>query len=149
VLTAAPSFLGLQHYRFGRTVSIPFPAPGFEPRSWLGGIAQNQAQDLHTLVLLDLRPDEGRFMTANEALRLLAERDADSADPVLPEELWIAVVARVGTDSAQAWYGPRSRLEGTDFGPALHTLVVPARTLHFEETEALARIRLGPDGDSS
>jgi diphthine synthase len=149
VLTAAPSFLGLQHYRFGRTVSLPFPAPGFEPRSPLDGIAQNRAQDLHTLVLLDLRPEEGRFMTANEALRLLAERNGGSPNPVLPEEMWIAVVARVGTDSARAWYGPRSRLERTDFGPTLHVLVVPARTLHFEEKEALERIQLGPAVGSS
>jgi len=142
VLTAAPSFLGLQHYRFGRTVSIPFPAPGFAPRSPLDGIAQNRAQDLHTLVLLDLRPEEGRFMTANEALRILAERDADSPDPVLPPELMVAVVARVGSESARGWYGPRSRLEDVHFGPPLHALVVPARTLHFEEQAALERVRL-------
>jgi len=142
VVTAAPSFLGLQHYRFGRVVSIPFPEPRFAPRSPLDGIAQNRAQDLHSLVLLDLRPEERRFLTANEALRILAERDAGTSDPILPPETGVAVVARVGTDSARAWYGPRARLEGVDFGPPLHTLVVPARTLHFEEAEALRRIRL-------
>jgi diphthine synthase len=143
VVTAAPSLLGLQHYRFGRIVSLPFPEPGFAPRSPLEGIAQNRAHDLHTLVLLDLRPEEGRFMTAHEALGLLAERDADSTSPVLPLELGLAVVARVGTETAKAWYGARSILCGVDFGPPLHVLVVPARTLHFEENEALERIRVG------
>ncbi|MGC2290158.1 MAG: diphthine synthase [Thermoplasmata archaeon] len=142
VLTAAPSFLGLQHYRFGRTVSIPFPAPSFAPRSPLDGIAQNRGQDLHTLVLLDLRPEEGRFMTANEALGILADHDVGSADPVLPADLSVAVTARVGTETARAWYGARSQLERVHFGPPLHALVVPARTLHFEEKEALERIRL-------
>ncbi|HLY76582.1 MAG TPA: diphthine synthase [Thermoplasmata archaeon] len=142
VLTAAPSFLGLQHYRFGRTVSLPFSAPGFAPRSPLEGIAQNRAQDLHSLVLLDLRPEEGRFMTANDALRWLTERDLGSTPPVLPADLAVAVVARVGTDSARAWYGPRARLEPVDFGPPLHALVIPARTLHFEEHAALERVRL-------
>jgi diphthine synthase len=142
VLTAAPSFLGLQHYRFGRTVSVPFPAPGFAPRSPLEGIAQNRAQDLHTLVLLDLRPEEGRYMTANEALGILADRDAESETPILPMDLDVAVAARVGTETAQAWYGPRSRLASLDFGPPLHSVVVPARTLHFEEQEALERVRL-------
>jgi diphthine synthase len=147
VVTAAPSFLGLQHYRFGRIVSLPFPEPGFVPRSPLEGIAQNRAQDLHTLVLLDLRPEEGRFMTAHEALHLLAERDSTSPSPVLPADLRIAVVARVGTDSARAWYGTRGQLGPVDFGPPLHALVVPGRTLHFEESEALERIRVrdGPD----
>ncbi|MFZ0829949.1 MAG: diphthine synthase [Thermoplasmata archaeon] len=146
VVTAAPSFLGLQHYRFGRIVSLPFPEPGFAPRSPLEGIAQNRAQDLHTLVLLDLRPEEGRFMTANEALRILTERDATSASPLLPADVPLAVVARVGTESATAWYGPRAPLERVDFGPPLHALVVPARTLHFEEKEALERIRLPAPG---
>lgn len=142
VLTAAPSFLGLQHYRFGRVVSVPFPEPGFAPRSPLDGIAQNRRQDLHTLVLLDLRPGEGRFLTANEGLRILVERDAASPEAVLPPELSVAVVARVGTDTARAWYGTRARMERVDFGPPLHCLVVPARTLHFEEEEALGRVRI-------
>lgn len=146
VLTSAPGFLGLQHYRFGRTVSVPFPSPGFAPRSPLDGIAQNQAQDLHTLVLLDLQPEERRFMTANEAIRILAERDADSARHVLPEDRWLAVVARVGTDTAQAWYGPRAILEVADFGPPLHSVVVPAPTLHFEERAALESFRLASLG---
>jgi diphthine synthase len=140
VLTAVPGYLGLQHYRFGRTVSLPFPAPGFAPRSPLEGIAQNQAQDLHTLVLLDLRPEEGRFMTANEALQILAERDTGSSEPLVPADLWLAVAARVGTESARAWYAPRSELRSVDFGPPLHAVVVPARTLHFEEKAALGRI---------
>jgi diphthine synthase len=142
VLTAVPSFLGLQHYRFGRTVSLPFPAPGFAPRSPLDGIAQNRGQDLHTLVLLDLRPEEPRFMTAGEALRILTERDAESPQPILPADSAVAVVARVGTETARAWYGTRHQLEGVDFGPPLHSLVVPARTLHFEEKEALERVRI-------
>lgn len=145
VLTAVPSFLGLQHYRFGRTVSVPFPAPGFAPRSPLDGIAQNREQDLHTLVLLDLRPEEKRFMTAGEALQILGERDVGSARPIPIAELSVAVVARVGTESARAWYGPSRQLEGLDFGPPLHSIVVPARTLHFEESEALTRVQLSKE----
>jgi diphthine synthase len=142
VLTAAPGFLGMQQYRFGRTVSIPFPAPGFAPRSPLESIGKNRAQDLHTLVLLDLRPEEGRFMGAHEALEILAALDADSPEPILPASLRVAVVARVGSDDARAWYGPVDSLLRADFGPPLHALVVPARTLHFEEEEALERVRL-------
>lgn len=105
ILTAAPSFLGLQHYRFGRTVSVPFPAAGFAPRSPVEGIAQNRAQDLHTLVLLDLRPEEGRYLTANEGLQILAGRDQDLDAPVFSEELSVAVVARIGSETARGWEG--------------------------------------------
>lgn len=139
VLTAAASFLGLQHYRFGRTVSLPFPEAHFAPTSPLEMIASNRRAGLHTLVLLDLRPAEGRFLTAGEALRLLAERDPEGR--TVGPGLEVAVVARVGTESASAWYGTRDRLLAADFGPPMHAIVVPAPELHFEESAALERVR--------
>ncbi len=144
ILTAAASFLGLMHYRFGRTVSWPFPAPGFAPRSPLDFIGRNQAQNLHTLVLLDLRPEEGRFLTAGEALRQIRELDPQGG--TLPRSVSLAVVARVGSATAQAWYGPGSALENIDFGPPMHVVIVPAPELHFEEVEALRSFAIQPGG---
>jgi diphthine synthase len=140
ILTAAASFLGLIHYRFGRTVSLPFPAPGFEPNSPFEFIGRNRAQNLHTLVLLDLRPEEGAFLTARAALEQLEAHDPNGT--VVPLSASLAVVARVGSATAQGWYGSRLALQGIDFGPPLHALVVPAADLHFEEEAALQRFRV-------
>ncbi len=140
ILTVAAGLLGLMPYRFGRTVSIPFPSPGFSPRSFLDAIRANRAGDLHTLVLLDLRPDEGRFLTAGEAIAIVRARDP--AGDVLPPGTRVAVVARAGTPQARAWYGPMEGLVTQDFGPPMHALVIPAPRLHFEEEAALAQ--LGP-----
>jgi diphthine synthase len=142
VATAAAGLLGLQNYRFGRTVSLPFPEPGFAPTSPLDGIRANRSLGLHTLVLLDLRPDEGRFLQAPEALRILGDRDRDGT--VAPPNGPMGVVARLGRPEAQAWYGPRSILETTDFGPPLHALIVPAEPLHFGEEAAVRRWRTDP-----
>lgn len=136
ILSAAAGYLGLQHYRFGRTVSLPFPAPGFAPRSPFEQIAENRARDLHTLLLLDLRPEEGRYLTAGAALEALAAAGAPFS-PDLP----VAVAARVGRDDAAGWFGPLGRLAAADFGAPLHVVVVPA-SLHFEEEAALERFRL-------
>jgi diphthine synthase len=136
ILTAAAGFLGLMHYRFGRTVSLPLPAPDFAPRSPLEQLAANRTRGLHTLVLLDLRPDERRFLGAGEALRMLSSGPGALA-PGTPA----AVVARVGQESAAGWYGPIDRLVDVDFGPPLHAVVVPAE-LHFEEAAALERYRV-------
>jgi diphthine synthase len=141
VVTAAPGFLGLMQYRFGRTVSLPFPAPGFEPRSPLEQIAANRSAGLHTLVLLDLRPEEGRYLTGGEALRIL--RDRDPAGAVVGGMTPVAIVARVGRDDAAAAFGPLDDLVRLDLGPPPHCLVVPAE-LHFEEAAALATWRHGP-----
>jgi diphthine synthase len=140
ILTAAAGFLGLMHYRFGRPVSLPLPAPGFEPRSPLERIEANRAAGLHTLLLLDLRPSEGEFLTASQALRLLRARDPDRG--LLPDGSPVAVAARVGRDDARGWFGPVEALLSLDFGPPMHVVVLPAE-LHFEEAEALARFRVG------
>jgi diphthine synthase len=139
ILTAAAGFLGLQPYRFGRVVSLPFPEPGFAPTSPLEQIARNRAADAHTLVLLDLRPVEGRFLTADRAIAVLDARDPLAA--YIPRDVAIAVAARVGRDTPEAWYGTRADLAQVDFGPPMHVLVVPAATLHFEEHAALERVR--------
>lgn len=145
VLSAVPGWLGLMPYRFGRTVSVPFPAPGYAPRSFLDQIGMNRSIGLHTLVLLDLEPAPGRALTAHEALAILTERDR-TEPPVLPAELPIAVAARIGAPDARAWYAPRTELARVEFGPPPHALVVPAPELHEEESAAIERYRPnGPD----
>ena len=140
ILTAAAGFLGLMHYRFGRTVSLPFPAPSFEPSSPLEQISGNLQRNLHTLVLLDLKPEEGRFLRASDALTLLRARDPEGS--VLSDGTPVAVVARVGREDAAGWFGPLGQLRALDFGPPMHAVVVPARELHFEEAAALERFRV-------
>ncbi|MFY9717164.1 MAG: diphthine synthase [Thermoplasmata archaeon] len=140
ILTAAPGFLGLMPYRFGRTVSLPFPEPRYEPKSPVEQIGANRSRDLHTLVLLDLRPEEGRFLTATAALGILRERDPSGN--VIGERDPIVVAARVGRDDAAGFFGEFARMRVTDFGPPMHAVVVPALSLHFEEAAALERYRL-------
>jgi diphthine synthase len=138
---SAAGFLGLSLYRFGRVVSIPFPAPGFEPRSPLEGIRSNTSANLHTLVLLDLDPARDRYLGADEALEILRARD-DADAPVLPDERAAAVVARVGREDVRAWVAPVGTLRGRKYGPPLHTIVILAPELRELEPEALARFRI-------
>ena len=142
ILSAAPGYSGLTPYRFGRVVSVPFPSDRFRPTSFLEGIRANLVAGLHTLVLLDLDPGGDRFLTADEAARILRERDP--AGERLPLDRSLVVLARIGTDSAAAWYGSRPEVEAGDFGEPMHCLLVPAPPLHFEEEEALARLPRPP-----
>jgi diphthine synthase len=145
VLTAAAGFLGLIPYRFGRTVSLPFPDPHFAPTSPWEMIAENRTRRLHSLVLLDLRPDSGRFLLGGEAIELLLERDPQ--ERAVSSRRPLGVVARVGTESAAAWFGPAGGLRTIDFGPPMHSLVVPADQLHPEERAAVARFEWPPATD--
>ena len=72
----AVSLSGLQSYRFGRQVTIPFSYGNYLPYSPLEMICNNYENNLHTLVLFDLDPtgmglDKPSPMKPNEAIDLL------------------------------------------------------------------------------
>ena len=123
VATAAAGFLGLMSYRFGRIASLPLPEPRFAPTSPLETIRTNRSAGLHTLLLLDLRPSERKFLLASDALRILAERDPSGE--ILSLDAEVAVVARLGSETARGWFGVRRDLELAEFGPPLHAVADP------------------------
>ena len=136
-LTAVPGALGIQHYKFGRTTTLPFPQEGFAPLSPYDVIAENLTRGLHTMVLLDIDAENSRYMTANEGLRLLLDMESRAGKGVISEDTLVCAVARAGSPDCVARAGRLRDLLGTDFGPPLHTIVVPGK-LHFMEEEALA-----------
>lgn len=141
VLTAVPGLLGLQHYKFGRTVSIPRPQGNFFPTSYYDHIEMNRKMGLHTLLLLDLNPP----MTANEAMSLLMEVERRVKRGVIAPDMLICVVARAGSEEPIVRAGPLRDLMEEDFGPPPHSLVIPG-PLHFMEEEAL-RVLAGWRGE--
>lgn len=138
IVTAAIGLSGLQVYKFGRTTTIPIAEPGFRPESPADVIAANRAAGLHTLVLLDLKED-GRFLTANEALRYLLGLPGGK----FPSRTVVCVVGGAGSDSPILRGDRAERLLEVDFGPPLHCLLVPG-ALHFAERDALLRFARAP-----
>jgi len=139
VLTAAIGLTGLQAYKFGRTTTVPIPEKGFRPRSPVEVIAANRAAGLHTLVLLDLQED-GRFLTANEAIRYLMEVGGED----FPPRTLVCAVGNVGSPHPVVRADWAERLAARDLGPPLHCLIVPG-SLHFAEREALVRFTAAPE----
>jgi diphthine synthase len=134
--TAAAGLLGLQSYKFGRTTTLAYPEKGFFPTSPYEVIKENKALGLHTLVLLDIQAEKDRYMTANEGLELLLKMEEQCNEQVFDEESVVCVVARAGSSDPVVAADTIKVLRKKDFGPPLHTLVVPGY-LHFMEVEAL------------
>jgi diphthine synthase len=132
---------GLSLYKFGKTTSIPFISPGFEPDSFIEVVAQNKSINAHTLLLLDLRPDEKKFMTANEALIRIAGVAIKKGIKDINENTKVICCARLGTSGAQIAYGALKRLITHNLGSAPHCVIIPAQ-LHFAEEEALEKFRV-------
>jgi len=91
---------------------------------------------LHTLVLLDIQSDKKRYMTANEGLKILLDMEKKVKKKVFNSDSVVCVVARAGSDNPVVRAGTFKDLLDFDFGPPLHSIVIPGR-LHFMEVEAL------------
>jgi len=135
VLTAVGE-TGLQLYKFGKTTSIPFPEKNFRPETAYDVIKENLKNNLHTLVLLDLRPQENKFMAIDEAIDILLKIENKRKENVFTEKTRIIGCARIGSDDEKIIYGPAEKLGKIDFGKPAHCLIVPGK-LHFAEEDFL------------
>ncbi|MFQ5986682.1 MAG: diphthine synthase [Thermoplasmata archaeon] len=133
-LTAATGALGLQHYKFGRTATLPLRETGFAPRSPYDVVVANQAAGLHTLALLDLKED--RLMTPREGLEYLLEMEDRSAQGAIGPETVACIAGSLGSSRPTLLADRVERLLKADPGPPPHVLVFLGR-LHFMEVEAL------------
>jgi diphthine synthase len=135
--SAASGLTGLQNYRFGKAVTLPFPyAHGGDgvPPSVTESIEANRERGLHTLVYLDIKvgdvpgksSDEDEFMTADVAAGLLSDW----------QDVLGVVVARAGSPEPVVAADRLSALAAREFGGPLHLLVVPGK-LHHLEADAL------------
>jgi len=143
--SAASSLTGLQNYRFGKAVTLPFEyahGPDGTPKSVIDGVEANRERGLHTLMYLDIKvagsspagPAEGEpdeYMTADHAATALA-RDWD-------EDAVGVAVARAGSPDPVVAADTLAALGERDFGDPLHMLVIPG-ALHHLEAEALAEL---------
>jgi diphthine synthase len=144
IFTACASALGLQPYKFGRTITLPFTEKNFSPSSPYENILENHRRGLHSLILLDIRDQENRFMSAGEGVRWLLDAEKRIGRGLMGERTIICACARVGSPSEKLRAGLALDMLSEDMGPPLHTLVLPGK-LHFMESNALVRLAGAPE----
>ncbi|MAG60278.1 diphthine synthase [archaeon] len=148
---SAIGITGLQPYKFGKTISIPFleRVPNLETPYHM--IKQNLSIGTHTLCLLDIMVDNvaaetggkvaddaqnTKFMTVPEGLAVLEDIESRLKEGVIKEDTFVVGVARLGHDDFVVKAGKLSVVKEFDFGGPLHSLVIPGK-LHFSEEEML------------
>ena len=124
VLTAVGDS-GLELYKFGKVTSIPFENE--DVKSPLEVLEMNQKNGLHTLFLLDLRPDEERFMTIKEASEYLLNHIEDCN---------ALGCAGLGSGEPEIVYAELSILKEKKFEKFPQCLIIPGN-LHFIEEDSL------------
>jgi len=136
IVTAVSGLLGLQNYKFGRTTTLCYPEKNYFPTSPYRIIKKNKEIGLHTLVLLDIKQNEKRYMTANEGLKLLLKMEKKHQENLIEKDTVVCVVARAGSKKPAVKADIIKNLTDLDFKKPLHTIVIPG-DLHFMEIQAL------------
>ena len=132
----AIGIVGLELYKYGKITSIPFTTESFMPETPYDVIKMNRKEGLHAMVLLDLRPDEERFMAIGQAINYLLHIEHNRKENVFTEDTICIGCARIGCKDFKRKAGKAKDLMLEDFGKPLHCLIIPG-TLHFVEEEAL------------
>jgi diphthamide biosynthesis methyltransferase len=96
-----------------------------------GDVIINSAEEENTVFLT-----VGDSMTANEGMKIFLELENKLGGNVFDEKSIVCVVARVSSPEPLVLAGAIKDLVDRDYGPPLHTLVIPG-SLHFMEVEAL------------
>ncbi|MDH5688520.1 MAG: diphthine synthase, partial [Candidatus Bathyarchaeota archaeon] len=96
IMSAVMGLSGLQNYRFGRSVTIPFPHSEQLSETPYEVISENKTRNLHTLCFLDIEVEEGRFMTINDSLRVLSTLEERRQKGMITRESMAVGVARAG-----------------------------------------------------
>lgn len=147
---------GLQLYKFGPSISIPFFNDNWKPISFYDKIKSNIQMGLHTLCLLDIKVKEmdekdlfsgkkncsyapPRFMTVKQALEQLLYAESQRKENLFEIDITIVVaMMRIGSDNQKIITGTiRNMLEYKDdlFGDPLHSLIIPAKGENLHELE--------------
>jgi diphthine synthase len=133
---------GLHIYKFGPSVTIPFPEKikGKLPESIYDVIKMNKTRGLHTLCLLDVDADQDKFMSANEGMKILLELESKRKEDVVDLGTEVVIFARVGSENPMIVYGKVKNLIEKTFGEPPMILILPG-ILHFTEKEYLSLLK--------
>jgi diphthine synthase len=135
VLSAVICLSGLHNYKFGKSVTIPFPDET-SPQTPYEVLIQNKKLGLHTLCLLDIKAEQKRYLGIQEALACLLEIEKKRKMETITSETLAVGISRAGSNKPTVKAGYVRDLVSFDFGEPPHSIIFPGK-LHFMEAEAL------------
>lgn len=126
---------GLQEYKFGKTVSIVYWQPNYQPESFYENIKENFERGLHTLCLLDIKAEKRQLMSVKEGIELLEKIGAKKKDSFLKETTLVGL-AGAGSEKEQIFAKNLAAVKKHAFKAFPQSLIVCGK-LNEKEEEAL------------
>jgi diphthine synthase len=144
IISAVIGLSGLQNYKYGKSVTLPFSDETPESETPYRVIAENKKMGLHTLCFLDIKAEEKRYMTIKEGLRQLLAVEKRKRHGVVTLNTLAVGIARAGSEKPSVKAGHVREILTHDFGAPPHSIVFPGE-LHFMEAEALITLAGAPE----
>ncbi len=137
-IVSAIAETGLHVYKIGQVVTIPFPekTKGKKPKSTFNSIKENKKRDLHTLCLLDIVTEEGKYMTINEGVDILLSWK------IISKTDKIVVFAKAGSTQPVILYKTAEEMIKKKIKDTPAVIIIPGK-LHFTEKEYLEMCKNG------
>jgi diphthine synthase len=134
IISAVMGLSGLHNYKFGKSVTVPFPE--YFSETPYNVIAENLGLGLHTLCLLEINAEENRYLSIREALEMLLKVEEKRKRGAVTYETLAVGIARGGSPNPTVKADAVKELLSYDFGEPPYTVIFPGK-LHFMEAEAL------------
>ena len=146
----AVSLSGLQSYRFGRQVTIPYSYGNYLPSSPLEMVYKNYDNNLHTLVLLDLDPtgmgiEKPTPMSPHDAYSILQKMEGKMIEEGMKlsqrvKNLDGILLTDISLDSQKVIAGNLFEISGHK-GGWIHCLIIPSK-MNQNEIDAFERRKI-------
>jgi diphthine synthase len=143
ILSAVIGLSGLHNYKFGKSVTIPFPEENLSGTPY-DVIAQNKKLGLHTLCLLDINAEEKRYLSIHDGLNSLVKIEEKKKKDIAAASSLAVGIARAGSKNPTVKADFTRKLLNFDFGEPPYSIVFPGK-LHFMEAEALIALAGAPE----
>jgi len=143
ILSAVIGLSGLHNYKFGKSVTIPFPDET-SPETPYEVITQNKKLGFHTLCLLDIKAEQKRYLSIHESLNSLLKIEEKRKRETVTADTLMVGIARAGSENPTVRADFVKKLLDYDFGGLPHSVVFPGK-LHFMEAVALIILAGAPE----
>lgn len=133
---------GLHIYKFGKTTTLAFPEKNYKPTSCYDTILSNKNTGLHTLVLLDVKKEREKYMSINEALKILLEIESEKKCNIIKPETKVVAACKLGSKEKIIKYGTIDKLmKDNSLREKVPAVIVIPGELYFTEEEFLEMLK--------
>jgi diphthine synthase len=130
IITAFPSRTGLFNYKFGNTVSMPFIHENFFPLSVYDKIYTNYSNNMHTLLLLDLK--DGKTMPVYEALSNLVKMEEKRRKDLIRQEMIIIAGTGIASQNEKIIFGTLKKMMELKSIDSPASIIIPSKMNDIE-----------------